>query len=119
MRRATWRISINCSADLQVGCPVGLQTHRHRLAAWTPPAQPISHPCEHKPLAGDPGLEIGATFLSQFTDTSLRKSGSFRAALSSMINREFWISAPKANETKWDLLKKIAPSKFLESVYRP
>jgi hypothetical protein len=24
------------SADLQVGCPVGLQTHRRRLAAWTP-----------------------------------------------------------------------------------
>ena len=28
------------SADLQVGCSVGLQTHRRYLVAWTPPVQP-------------------------------------------------------------------------------
>jgi hypothetical protein len=32
------------SADLQVGCSVGLQTHRRCLAAWTPPVQPVWRP---------------------------------------------------------------------------
>ena len=39
-----------------------------RLAARTPPVQPVFHPCEHNSLAGDPGLETGATFLSQFAN---------------------------------------------------
>jgi hypothetical protein len=33
-------------------------------AGETPAQQPVSHPCEHKSLAGDPGLETGATVLT-------------------------------------------------------
>jgi hypothetical protein len=52
------------SADLQVGCPVGLQSHRRRpLAAWTPPVQPVFHPKKQRPFLGDLGLETGATLL--------------------------------------------------------
>jgi hypothetical protein len=29
------------SADLQVGCLVGLLAHTRTLAAWTPPVQPL------------------------------------------------------------------------------
>jgi hypothetical protein len=64
-----------------------------RLATWTPPVQPVSHPCEHKSLAGGPGLETGVTFLSKFTDKFLPAVGVFRRnclmqGLSGVENRQ-------------------------------
>jgi nicotinamide mononucleotide transporter len=39
LQRSAWHWI--CSADLQIGCRVGLQAHAWRLAAWAPPKRPF------------------------------------------------------------------------------